>query len=109
MSPPTSLLLVVAIAGEVCGTAALRLSEGLTHPWAVVAVVCGYGGSIAVMGRVLTRGMALGVAYGTLTAAGLVAATLLSVVAFGDDLSLVQLAGILVLGAGAVLLQTGRP
>lgn len=52
--------------------------------------------------------MGLGVAYGTLTASGLIAATLLSVVAFSDDLSLLQAGAILVLGVGAALLQADR-
>lgn len=105
---PTWLLLVAAIAGEVAGTASLRLSEGLTRPIFVVGVVVLYGCSIAIVGRVLHRGMGLGVAYGVLTASGLIAATVLSLVVFGEDLSLVQAGGILVLGLGTVLLQMDR-
>lgn len=101
-------MLAAAVAGEVAGTASLRLSDGLTRPVFAVAVVLFYGVSIAIFGRVLLRGMGLGVAYGILTASGLIAATLLSLVAFGEALSLVQVGGILVLGVGAVLLQTGR-
>lgn len=86
----------------------MRLSEGLTRPVFAVGVVLFYGGSIAIFGRVLDRGMGLGVAYGVLTASGLVAATVLSLVVFHEDLSLVQAGGILVLGVGAVLLQMGR-
>lgn len=102
------MLLSMAVAGEVAGTASLRLSEGLTRPAFVLGVVVLYGASIAVVGAVLHRGMGLGVAYGTLTASGLIAATLLSVLVFHDDLSLLQAAAIGVLGVGAVLLQAGR-
>ncbi len=105
---PTGVLLVVAIAGEVAGTASLRLSEGLSRPFFVLAVIACYGGSIAIMGRILGRGMAMGVAYGTLTGVGLIAATLLSLVAFDDALSGVQVAGLVVLAAGAALLQVDR-
>lgn len=108
MVVPTALLLAAAVAGEVAGTASLRLSEGLTRPVFAVGVVLLYGGSIAIFGRALHRGMGLGVAYGVLTASGLIAATLLSLVAFNEDLSLVQAGGILVLGVGAVLLQMDR-
>lgn len=101
-------MLAVAIAGEVAGTAALRLSEGMTRPLLAASVVFFYGGSITIMGRVLKRGMGLGVAYGLLTATGLIAATLLSVAAFGDDLTMVQIGGLVALGTGAVLLQVGR-
>jgi small multidrug resistance pump len=58
-------------------------------------------------GRALERGMRLGVGYGTLTSCGLAAATLASVVLFDDAVSAVQLVGIVVIGVGAVLLQTG--
>lgn len=102
------MLLAVAIGGEVAGTACLRLSEGLTRPVLAVAVAACYGSSIAIMGRILDRGMAMGIAYGTLTAVGLIAATLLSLLAFDDTLSALQAAGLVVLGAGAVLLQVGR-
>ncbi|QWC85470.1 QacE family quaternary ammonium compound efflux SMR transporter [Nocardioidaceae bacterium] len=105
---PTWLLLTAAVAGEVAGTASLRLSEGLTRPVFTLGVVLLYGASIAIFGRVLGRGMSLGVAYGTITASGLVAATLLSAVAFDDRLSVVHVIGILVLGTGAVLLQVDR-
>lgn len=105
---PTSLLLAAAVGGEVAGTASLRLSEGLTRPVFALGVVLLYGVSIAIFGRVLHRGMGLGVAYGILTASGLIAATLLSLVAFNEDLSVVQVGGIVVLGVGAVLLQMNR-
>ncbi len=102
---PTWLLLAIAVAGEVAGTASLRLSEGMTRPGFAIGVVALYGGSIAIFGRVLVRGIALGVAYGVLTATGLIAAAGLSVVAFGEPLTLVQAGGIVVLGAGIWLLQ----
>ncbi len=105
---PIGFLLAVAIAGEVAGTASLRLSEGLSRPLFALGVVACYGSSIAIMGRILSRGMAMGVAYGTLTGVGLIAATLLSLVAFGDTLSSVQVAGIAVLAIGAGLLQVDR-
>jgi small multidrug resistance pump len=108
VSVPTWLLLVIAIAGEVAGTAALRLSDGLTRPLLALAVGCCYSGSIAVMGRILKRGTSLGVAYGLLTACGLIAATGLSLAAFGDSLTVLQVAGVGVLGAGAWLLQVER-
>ncbi len=102
---PTWVLLLLAVAGEVLGTASLRLSDGLTRPVFAVGVVACYGASIAVFGQVLDRGTELGVAYGTLTGTGLAAATLLSVAVFGDALGDLQVAGIAVLGVGVWLLQ----
>ncbi len=102
---PTWFLLSVAVAGEVAGTASLRLSEGMTRPGFAIGVVVLYGGSIAIFGQVLVRGIPLGVAYGVLTATGLVAAAGLSIVAFGEPLTLLQVGGIVLLGTGAWLLQ----
>lgn len=109
MSPgfllPPWVLLVGAIAAEVTGTAALRLSEGLTQPLPAVGVFLGYALAIVLFARVLERGVALGLAYGTLTAVGLLAATGLSAWVFNEPISGLQLVGVLVLLAGLLALQ----
>lgn len=102
---PPAVLLLGAIGAEVAGTACLRLSDGLAHPWPAAGVFAGYAVAIVLFARVLERGVGLGVAYGTLTATGLVAATGLSVLAFGEPISAVQVAGVLVLLAGVLTLQ----
>lgn len=103
------LLLFGAITLEVCGTLLLRASDGFRHIGAAVGCLLLYGVSTWLFGRALERGMRLGVGYGTLTSCGLAAATLASVVLFGDAVTAVQLIGIAVIGVGAVLLQTGSP
>ncbi len=110
MAPPrriVGLLLFGAIALEVCGTLLLRASDGFRVVAAAVGCLGLYGVSTWMFGRALERGMRLGVGYGTLTSCGLAAATLASVVLFGDAVSSVQLVGIVAIGVGAVLLQTG--
>jgi small multidrug resistance pump len=104
-SVPPWLLLVGAIGAEVTGTASLRLSEGLTRPVPALGVVVAYTLSLVWFARVLDRGVGLGVAYGTLTASGLLAATGLSAWVFGEPISWVQLTGVVVLLGGLLALQ----
>lgn len=113
MPEPPSLararaLLALAIALEVTGTMALRPADGFRHSgWAVV-VVAGYTCSVVVFARALTAGLGLGVAYGTLTGVGLVAAALASAVVFSEGLSATQALALVLLLAGVVLLQPRR-
>jgi small multidrug resistance pump len=104
-SAPWWVLLLGAVASEVSGTLALRLSDGLTRAWPTVAVLALYAVATVLFARVLERDVGLGVAYGTFTACGLLAATGLSAVAFGEPLSWVQLAGVAVLLGGILALQ----
>lgn len=102
---PSWLLLAAAIVTEVAGTLLLRVSEGFTQPLASAGVLAGYGVSIVLFSRVLGRGTALGIAYGTLTGCGLAAAALFSTVAFGDPITPLQVVGLLLLCGGVLALQ----
>jgi small multidrug resistance pump len=68
-------------------------------------VVLGYAIAMVWFARVLDRGVGLGLAYGTLTAVGLLAATGLSAWVFDEPISGLQVAGVLVLLAGLLALQ----
>jgi small multidrug resistance pump len=105
---PSWLLLAAAIATEVVGTLLLRFSEGFTRPLASVGVLAGYAVSIVLFSRVLDRGVALGIAYGTLTGCGLAAAALLSAVVLGDPLTPAQIVGLVLLAGGVLTLQSAR-
>lgn len=110
MRPHSTWLLVGAVGTEVVGTLALRVSDGFTRPLPTVGTLAGYGVSLWLFSLLLDRGgTALGAAYAVLTGAGLVAATAASVLLFGDPLSTVQALGLVLLGAGVLLVQTTRP
>jgi small multidrug resistance pump len=100
-----ALLLGAAIGCEVGGTLLLRASAGFTRPWAGAGVLAGYVVSVLLFSRALRHGLTLGVAYGTLTGCGLGAATLASLVVFGEPVSLAQGGGLALVLAGALLLQ----
>lgn len=105
---PTVVLMGGAILTEVSGTAFLRLSEGLTRPGPVLGALVAYAVTTALFARILGREVRVGIAYGLLTGCGLLAATLLSVLVFGDTLQPGQLLGLAALGAGVLMLQAGR-
>ena len=109
MRPSSSaLLLIGAVATEVAGTLALRVSDGFTRWLPTTATLVGYGVSLWLFSLLLARGRtALGTAYATLTGVGLAAATVASVWLFDDPLTVVQLLGMGVLAAGVLVLQTG--
>ncbi|MBJ7452443.1 MAG: multidrug efflux SMR transporter [Blastococcus sp.] len=109
MRPSSSAwLLVGAVATEVVGTLALRVSDGFTRWLPTTATLVGYGVSLWLFSLLLARGgTALGTAYATLTGVGLAAATVASVWLFGDPWTAVQLIGMGVLAAGVLVLQTG--
>ena len=107
-SAPSWLLLVAAILTEVAGTLLLRVSEGFTRPLASLGVLAGYGVSIVLFSRVLHRGVALGIAYGTLTGCGLAAAALLSTWAFGEPMTAAHVVGLVLLTGGVLALQATR-
>lgn len=107
---PSWLLLAAAIVTEVAGTLLLRVSEGFTRPPASAGVLVGYAVSIVLFSRVLGRGTALGIAYGTLTGCGLAAAALISTAVFGDPVTPLQVVGLLLLSGGVLALQAApRP
>ncbi|MQA16691.1 MAG: QacE family quaternary ammonium compound efflux SMR transporter [Pseudonocardiaceae bacterium] len=101
------LLLAGAIALEVIGTVALRLSEGFTRPAASVVVVLGYLGAFYLLARVLTAGIPLGVAYGIWAAAGVALVAVIGAVFLGDGLSGVQVGGLVLIIAGVIALEAG--
>lgn len=90
---------------EVAGTASLRLSDGLTRPLPAAGVMVGYAAAIVLFARVLDRGVGLGVAYGTVTASGLLGATVLSVSAFDEPMSWEQGVALLMILGGLLALQ----
>lgn len=102
------LLLAASVAGEVGGTLLLHAAQGFTSPLPSLGVLAGYVTSILLFSRALEHGLTLGIAYGTLTGCGLVAATVASAVLFGDPLAPAQVAGLALILVGALVLQLDR-
>lgn len=101
----TWLLLGAAIVSEVAATLSLRAA--LDHPAWFVAVAVGYLGAFALLGVVLARRLAVGVAYGIWAATGVVLTAVMAALVFGDPFTLVMAAGIALVVVGVLLVETG--
>ena len=101
------LLLVVAIGAEVAGTLALRMAVATGRRAWYVAVVAGYAVAFTSLSGSLAAGMPLGVAYGIWTAVGVALTALLSVVLFREAFNWIMALGVLLVGAGVLLVELG--
>jgi small multidrug resistance pump len=97
-------LLAMAIAAEVTGTTALKLSDGFTELLPSVVVLLGYLGSFYLLGLVLEE-LPVGLVYATWAAVGVVVTALVGVVAFDERLDAAAAAGLVLIVVGIVLLN----
>jgi small multidrug resistance pump len=101
------LFLAGAIITEVIATSALKLSEGFSKIVPSVVVVVGYVAAFGLLSQALTRGMAIGVAYGVWAAAGVALVAVVGAAFFGEGMTSVQVAGIALVIAGVLALELG--
>jgi small multidrug resistance pump len=101
------LWLGIAIVSEVCGTLALRVSDGFTRALPVACVLVGYVIAFYALSQALARGMSLGAAYAIWAGAGTAAIAVLGIWLFDDVLTTVQAAGLALIVVGIVVAQWG--
>lgn len=99
------VLLIAAIVAEVSASLSLKGSE--TVPALYVVVVIGYLAAFVFLAATLKRGMPLGVAYGIWGAAGVALTAILSAVIFGEAFTIGMGAGVVLIIAGVLLIETG--
>jgi small multidrug resistance pump len=102
------VLLGIAIATEIAGTSALRVSAGFTRLWPSVLVVVSYLLSFFLFSQVLKQ-IPMGVAYAIWAGVGTAGVVLVGVLVWRDQISLWQLLGIALVVAGAVILNAFTP
>ncbi|GAA1959355.1 DMT family transporter [Kitasatospora viridis] len=98
------LLLALAITSEVCATSCLKLTDGFSKLWPSVGVGIGYVLSFLLLGQALKK-IPVSVAYAVWSGAGTAAVAAIGVVAFGEHLGKFQVAGIVLIIAGVILLN----
>jgi small multidrug resistance pump len=98
------LYLVIAIAGEVIGTTALKASDGFTRVGPAVIVVIGYAIAFYFLALVL-RSIPLGVTYAIWAGVGVAAVTLIGWLVYGQRLDGAAMLGIGLIVAGVVVLN----
>ncbi|MCY9787014.1 multidrug efflux SMR transporter [Nocardiopsis sp. EMB25] len=96
-----------AIIAEVAATTSLKFSEGFTRLVPSVVVAVGYVTAFAMLSQSLSRGMALGVAYGVWAAAGIALVAVIGVMFLGESLTWVQVGGIALIIGGVMALEMG--
>jgi len=94
----------MAISLEVSGTFLLKLSDGFAKwHWGVLSILC-YSGCFWVLAPAM-KVLPVGVVYAVWAGIGIVAATLIGIVAFDERLSAIQYLCIALVLIGAVGLQ----
>jgi small multidrug resistance pump len=101
------LFLAGAILSEVVATTFLKLSEGFSKLVPSIIVVVGYVAAFAMLSQALTRGMAIGVAYGVWAAVGVALVAIVGAAFLGESMTWVQVGGIALVIAGVLALELG--
>ena len=94
-----------AIISEVSATLALR--QALNQPGFYVMVGIGYALAFILLSLTLKAGMPLGVAYGLWGALGVALAAVLSMLVFGEPITVLVALGIALIMAGVLLVEVG--
>ena len=101
------VLLVLAIAAEVVGTLSLKASDGFSRLWPSVAVVVGYGLAFTLLAFAL-KTLDVGPAYALWAGLGTVGAAVGGWLIFSERLSVLTLAGIVIVVIGVVAITMGE-
>ena len=94
-----------AIVSEVSATLALR--QALNHPGFYIVVGIGYALAVILLSLTLKAGMPLGVAYGLWGALGVALTAVLSMLVFGEPITVLVALGIALIMAGVLLVEVG--
>ena len=94
-----------AIISEVSATLALR--QALNQPGFYVMVGIGYALAFILLSLTLKAGMSLGVAYGLWGALGVALTAVLSMLVFGEPITVLVALGIALIMAGVLLVEVG--
>ena len=98
------LILVVAVAFETVGTAALKASEGFTRLVPSLVVPAAYGVSFFLLAQAL-RTIPVGVAYAIWSGLGVILIAVIARLVFGQRLDAPALIGMGLIVAGIVVMQ----
>ncbi|MER7840383.1 SMR family transporter [Streptomyces sp. NPDC096040] len=100
------LTLAGAIAAEVAATTAMKYSEGFSRLWPSLVTALGYVLSFLLLAATL-KTVSIGTAYAIWSGVGTAAIAVLGLLLFGEGLSLVKVAGIVLIVGGVVVLNLG--
>ncbi|MEV1010609.1 multidrug efflux SMR transporter [Streptomyces sp. NPDC049881] len=102
----TYVLLACAILAEIAGTTLMKLSDGFSRLWPSLGTAVCYVAAFVLLARTL-RHLEVGVAYAIWSGAGTALIAAIGVLFLGEGASPAKLAGIALVIAGVVVLNTG--
>lgn len=100
--------MVITILLETVGATAADLSAGFTRPLFVALTLTATLAAYYTLALTLKRGMGVGIAYGLWTALGVALVAIIGVVLLGDQLSTVQVGGLILVMIGVLGMELGR-
>ncbi len=100
------VLLVVAIVFEIIATSFLKYSNGFTRLYPTIACVVFYVLCYLAFGKAMVK-LDLNLSYAIWCGVGIVATTLISVLFFGEKISVPGILGIALIVIGGILLNLG--
>ncbi|WP_089100900.1 DMT family transporter [Streptomyces hyaluromycini] len=100
------LTLAGAIAAEVAATTAMKYADGFSRLWPSLLTTLGYVVSFLLLAETL-KTVSIGTAYAIWSGAGTAAIAVLGLLLFGEALTPVKVAGILLIVGGVVVLNLG--
>ncbi|MDO9032506.1 MAG: multidrug efflux SMR transporter [Hydrogenophaga sp.] len=98
------LLLVASIAAEVAGTIALRYADGFTRPVPSLVVVASYAAAIWLMSMAVKH-LEVGLAYAVWAGSGTALTAALGILWFSESMTLLRIAGVVMIVIGVVVLN----
>ncbi len=100
------VLLTGAIAAEVAATTAMKYSDGFSRLWPSVLTAVGYVVAFLLLAQTL-RTVSVGTAYAIWSGLGTAAVVVIGTVFLGEGLTVTKFAGVALIIAGVVVLNTG--
>jgi len=101
------LYLIIAIAGEVMGTSALKASYGMTKLWPAIAVIVGYSLTFWALSIAL-KTLPVGMVYAIWSGLGIVSIVLIGIYVFEEEFTYIHFIGtsLILAGVGTLMLMT---
>jgi small multidrug resistance pump len=99
------LFLFSAIAAEVAATSLLKSTAGFSRLGPTLVCLGGYGASLYFLAMSISHGMRTGVAYAIWAALGTMLIVFISVLFFGEPISIMKTVGVALIVVGVVTLN----
>ena len=98
------ILLFISICAEICGTTALKYSDGFTKPLPTVAVLLAFGIAFYLV-SIVFRTLPVGLFYAVWSGAGIVFTAIVAFFAFGQKPDLAGFIGMAMIVGGVLVIN----